>query len=481
MKHGNARIQFRVSSVVNSRLSLNPNAGAFGYRLESPMAANTWKTATNPYAHTRDRRVTWPHVANTIVGMGLAAAAVSIEDHPQNLLWSDLASSAAIIILSSMAYTGRFPWAAWLTAGVGLWLMGAPLVLWAPSTAAYNLDTLAGCLVFTFAAIVPSLVNERADHGPVAPTGWSYNPSAWPQRAGIIAFAFAQFFVARVMAMYQLGHTEEIWDPVFGAGTRNVLESEVSKAFPVSDAGLGAMTYLIEAFTGFLGGTRRWRTMPWAVVLFGVMIVPVGVVSIVLVVLQPVAVGAWCFWCLITAALTVVMIGPAIDEVVATGIFLLRAHREGQSFWQAFWQGGAIEAGPHDEVPRKDESLVRRLAGGLEILSIPWNLAVCAVLGIWMMASPIVLETTGWAANNAHLIGALVVTFAAIGFSEAGRAGRFMNLVLGAWLVAAPFVLAGANQISTWHDAVIGLAVMALSLRRGRINERFGAWDRWII
>jgi hypothetical protein len=268
---------------------------------------------------------------------------------------------------------------------------------------------------------------------------------------------------------------------VFGAGTRHVLESDVSKAFPVSDAGLGAVTYLIEALTGFLGGTLRWRTMPWAVMLFGVMIVPVGVVSIVLVVLQPVAVGAWCFWCLITAALTVVMIGPAIDELVATGIFLLRTRRDSQSVWHAFWQGGTIEVRGGDESPERPQSLVRQLASGLELLSIPWNLAVCAALGAWVMASPIVLGTTGWAANNAHLIGALIVTFAAIGFSESGRAGRLVNLLLGAWLIAAPFLLHGANQISTWHDAILGAAVIALSIRRGQINETFGAWNRWVI
>jgi uncharacterized membrane protein len=380
-----------------------------------------------------------------------------------------------------MATTGRFAWAPWLCAVVGVWLICAPLVFWAPTTAAYNLDTLAGCLVFTFAAIVPSLFNERVDSGSVLPPGWNYNPSAWPQRVGIITFAVIQFFIARVMAMYQLGHTDNIWDPVFGAGTRDVLESDVSKAFPVSDAGLGAVTYLIEALTGFLGGTRRWRTMPWAVVLFGVMIVPVGVVSIVLVVLQPVAVGAWCFWCLITAGLTVVMIGPAIDELVATGTFLVRARREGQSLWHAFWQGGTIEVRGGEEMSRPNESLVRQLASGLELLSIPWNLAVSVALGAWVMASPVVLGTTGWAANNAHMVGALVVTFAAIGFSEAGRAGRLMNLLLGAWLIAAPFIFPGANQVSTWHDMVIGIAVMALSLRRGRINENFGAWNRWVV
>ena len=62
--------------------------------------------------------------------------------------------------------------------------------------------------------------------------------------------------------------------------------SEVSEAWPVPDAGLGAMTYALEILTGLMGSTRRWRTMPWLVMLFGIMIVPLGVVSIFFIIIQ---------------------------------------------------------------------------------------------------------------------------------------------------------------------------------------------------
>jgi hypothetical protein len=78
-------------------------------------------------------------------------------------------------------------------------------------------------------------------------------------------------------------------------------------------------------------------------------------------------------------------------------------------------------------------------------------------------------------------MGALVVTFAVIGFSEAGRGGRLVNLILGTWLLVAPFILNGENTASTVNDLAIGAAVIALSFRRGRILERFGGWDRWIV
>jgi uncharacterized membrane protein len=443
------------------------------------MAATAYATPRN--LEQAESPPMWPFAVNIILGVWLASTALTIEPHPPALMVSDLLSSSLIIGGSALACFTRYAWVRWLLAITGLWLMCAPLVFWAPTAVSYDTNNLIGSLVVAFSVIVPGIVAAQVPPGPDVPPGWNYNPSAWPQRVGIIACAFLQFFIARYMAAFQLGHTAEIWDPVFGNGTRNVLESDVSKAFPVSDAGLGAVTYLIEALTGFLGGTRRWRTMPWAVVMFGIMIVPVGVVSIVLVVLQPVAVGAWCAWCLITAGLTVIMIGPAIDEVVATGQFLLRARREGQSLWQAFWRGGTIQVRASDQSAEREVALWRQLAGGLELLSIPWNLVVCAVLGLWLMVAPVALGNTGASANNNHLVGALVVTFAVIGFSEAGRGGRLVNLILGTWLLVAPFILNGENTASTVNDLAIGAAVIALSFRRGRILERFGGWDRWIV
>src|SRR5204862_4663842 len=132
-------------------------------------------------------------------------------------------------------------------------------------------------------------------------------------------------------------------------GTRRVLTSDVSRAWPISDAGLGALSYLLEVLSGFMGGKDRWRTMPWMVAMFGFLVVPLGVTSIVLVILQPVAVGAWCTLCLVTAIAMLAMVPLAVDEVVAMGQFLKASVRLGAPFWRTFWMGGTIEGGAKDE------------------------------------------------------------------------------------------------------------------------------------
>jgi hypothetical protein len=300
------------------------------------------------------------------------------------------------------------------------------------------------------------------------------------QRVPIIAFALVGFFISRYLAAYQLGHLPAVWDPFFGDGTRRVLDSKVSLAWPVSDAGLGALSYVLEALSGFIGDTRRWRTMPWMVILFGILVVPLGVTSIVLVILQPLAVGAWCTLCLVTAAAMLVMIAPALDEVIATSQFLLQSRRAGRPFWRTFWKGGTLDVIPEGAVPAR-RSPWAELVQAMGLTNIPWNLAVSAVLGIWLMAAPAVFGTQGAATASDQLVGALVVTFAVIAIGEVARAARFVNVLLGVWLVAAPWLLAGGTPAARWNDLAVGVALVLLSFRRGQVAERFGSWDRYVV
>jgi nucleoside-diphosphate-sugar epimerase/uncharacterized membrane protein len=412
----------------------------------------------------------WPHVGNMLLGLWLLGTVPALGVMTPALLWSDLASGAAVILFSALAM--RHAWAGWAVGALGLWVMSAPLLFSSSNTAVYNNDLLAGALIVAFAVIVPQL--GQAAPGSGVPPGWSYNPSAWPQRLGIVFLAMIGFFLSRYMAAFQLGHVTHAWDPFFGGGTRSVLTSDISKAFPVSDAGLGALSYLMDALAGLIGGRRRWRTMPWMVLLFGVFIIPPGVTSIVLVILQPVGVGAWCTLCLAASVVMLAMVPPALDEVIATGQFLLRTRREGKSAWRALWLGEG-SAAEEPESGRKRSQLLEVLHG-IEVFSAPWNLWLSALIGAWLMAAPSVLGLSGAAADSAHIVGALVVTFAVVAFAEPARLARFLNVLLGAWILLAPWLLAGGTPAWPWASAVTGLSLIILSLRRGPVEDRYGGW-----
>lgn len=173
------------------------------------------------------------------------------------------------------------------------------------------------------------------------PPGWDYGPSEWDQRLPIVGVALAGFVVAGYLALYQWGVLDTVWEPFFDDGSRVILDSSVSHLLPVPDAALGAGGYLLDAVTGVVGGRDRWRSRPWLVIVFGIAVGPLGVASVVLVVLQPVLFDAFCTLCLASAALSLVMIGPAMDEVLASLQHLRRAAGEGRSVWHAFVGGEA--------------------------------------------------------------------------------------------------------------------------------------------
>lgn len=131
-----------------------------------------------------------------------------------------------------------------------------------------------------------------------------------------------------------------MWEPFFGDGSRRILNSPISRALPIPDAALGALGYLLDAVTGAVGSPKRWRTMPWIVVIFGLAVGPLGAVSIGLVIAQPVLLDAWCTLCLVTAVISVSMIGPAMDELLASLQYLKQAYDEGHSLWRTFWGVG---------------------------------------------------------------------------------------------------------------------------------------------
>ncbi len=167
------------------------------------------------------------------------------------------------------------------------------------------------------------------------PPGWQANPSTWLGRAPEFGLALVGLPIALYLAAYQFGLVAHVWDPFFGSGSERVLTSKVSQAFPVPDAFLGALGYLADIVTGLIGGEARWRTHPWAVLLFGATVLGMAAAGVVLIVAQPLLVGTWCTLCLASAVISLSMVVPALDEVLATLQHLGRERARGASLWRA--------------------------------------------------------------------------------------------------------------------------------------------------
>ena len=317
--------------------------------------------------------------------------------------------------------------------------------------------------------------------GPNVPPGWSYNPSSWGQRIPVITLAWFGFFIARYMGAYQLGIIDVVWDPFFGDGTHQVLTSDVSKSFPVSDSLLGAFSYILDVLFGFAGDTKRWRTMPWVVIVFGILVIPLGIVSITLIILQPLAVGAWCSLCLCSALISMIMIPFTADEVLATIQLMIAEKKRGKSFWQVLWFGGTMEGGEYQE-PKNPEIVLKDTAKNAwrDLITRPWNLYIIALIGSWLMFSPDVLGYEGPFADNSHLTGALIIMFAVISMSEVLRSVRFFHTLAGLWMILSVWIIGTTEGVAMWNAILIGIALILLSFPKGKIMDEKGGFNKYV-
>ena len=434
-------------------------------------------------AEERHRRTLWCHFANAALGLWLIFSPSAFGVADARMAASDIVTGLLILVCGLFSLSRGAGWARWACAALGSWLLFAPLVFWTPSAAVYANDTLVGALVIAFAVAVPAApgVSPAARAaGPDVPPGWDFNPSAWTQRLPIVALAFVGLFFSRYLAAFQLGHIEQAWDPFFGEGTERVITSTVSEAFPVPDAGLGAATYILEILTGVIGDRRRWRTMPWLVLAFGLMIVPLGAVSILFIVIQPIVIGTWCSLCLLGAAAMLLQIPYSFDELLATLQFLRQRVSRGANFWYVFFRGDTMEGGRAEveSFERPAAAVLRDMVQGG--ITVPWTLMASIAIGVALMFSRLLFDASGSAADNDHLIGALVITFSVMALAEMARSLRFLNVAFGAWLVAAPWLLEGYSTLGSFASLAAGILLIVLALPRGAVRNHYGAWDRWI-
>lgn len=413
---------------------------------------------------------------------------LSLGERIAAMKWSDIISGFLLVFFGWRSLTPNRPYSVWICCFIGIWISMAPLIFWAPTAVAYLNGTLVGALVIALTILIPGMPNMimYMKMGAEVPKGWSYNPSSWPQRWIMIVLGFVGWIVSRYLGAFQLGYIDYVWDPFFGDSSMEVLNSNMSHSLPISDGALGSLAYTFEFLMGFMGSPSRWRTMPWMVAVFGILVIPLGLVHIFLVISQPLVVGAWCTFCLLAAAIMLPMIPLETDEVIAMGQHMVKAKRRGDSLWEVFWKGGKpFEQNKDERSPELMEfpkSPWKVYIASIWGMSFPWTLILSTLLGIWLMFAPaafgIGIEAT--AADINHLGGALIVVTSVICMGEVVRMGRFFNILLGLVVAVAPWFVQDSNLMLNISGAVVGLIVAALSIPLGPKTETYGLWDKYV-
>ena len=412
---------------------------------------------------------------------------LSLDQRIGFMKWSDIISGALLIFFGWRGLTPNRPVSLWVCCFIGIWLTLAPLVFWSPSAVAYLNDTMVGALLIGLTILIPGMPNMimYMKMGPDTPPGWSYNPSSWPQRWIMMVLGFLGWVVSRYLAAFQLGYIDSVWDPFFGQQSEQVLNSAMSHSLPISDAGLGTIAYTFEFLMGWMGAPTRWRTMPWMVAVFGILVIPLGLVHIFLVISQPIVVGAWCMFCLLAALIMLPMIPLEVDEVIAMIQFMKKKMKQGEGFWNLFWKGGTVESEEKDEAPELMEFPQKPGAvysASIWGISFPWSLLVSVLVGAALVAAPAVFgagiqETVS---DIFHLSGSLIVVVAVISMGEPLRICRYLNILLGLAVAVAPWFTGSTTTGLSIAGVVLGLAAAALALPLGPKTQRYAGWDEYI-
>ena len=409
----------------------------------------------------------WLSFSNMFLGLWLLTSPVTFGYKDIYASYSDWISGF-ILIIAGLISIRRSSFLV-VACIIGFWLQLAPLIFWVNQSVIYLNDTLIGLLIILFCVLTTGRKKEF-DIGPKIPFGWSYNPSSWSQRVPIAFLTIVCWFLARYMTSFQLGYIGHVWDPFFGGGTERVISSDLSRSFPISDAGLGALAYSLEAIMCIKGGVRRWHTMPWIVISFGFLVIPVGLVSTILIMLQPIAVGAWCGICLITAICMLIMLTLTVGEVFAVFQYLFSGSQDKRSLLHRLFYGSNF-------TKYEDDSFHKDIKYKIRGVGLPINLIGAALLGVWLLFFNNLLGLTGHLANGSNICAALIIVFSIVSCAEVVRVLRFANVIIATGF-SVIVLLYSESPLVVVHGGILSALVTLLSFFRGSIKEEYGSWKK---
>jgi uncharacterized membrane protein len=144
------------------------------------------------------------------------------------------------------------------------------------------------------------------------------------RRIGVAALAAAGIADSLYMLAYHGGLLRSLICPFFGEGCNRVGRSPHAVHFGVPNAAAGAVAYAGMAATALWAGSRAPEGLPWQPLGLGALSTIAGAASAFLSWEQPNRVGAWCFWCLSSAAINAGIFGLSIGDAARAARALRR-------------------------------------------------------------------------------------------------------------------------------------------------------------
>lgn len=108
-----------------------------------------------------------------------------------------------------------------------------------------------------------------------------------------------------------------------------------------------------------------------------------------------------------------------------------------------------------------------------------WQDPINLILGLWLVASPWILgyDAENTATSNAVVVGVLIAALAALELFKLTAWEEWSSFALGVWLAISPWIL-GFNTLTVAmsNALIVGVAVAALALWALGTDKDIGGW-----
>ena len=102
-----------------------------------------------------------------------------------------------------------------------------------------------------------------------------------------------------------------------------------------------------------------------------------------------------------------------------------------------------------------------------------WAQIINIIIGLFLMFAPSIWLFDKPTSDHHYIVGPLIITNAIIALWEFNRAIRWLNVLIGAWLLVSPFIL-GSKGIVAGIDIASGILLVLFSLFKGAVQKRYG-------
>ena len=95
-----------------------------------------------------------------------------------------------------------------------------------------------------------------------------------------------------------------------------------------------------------------------------------------------------------------------------------------------------------------------------------WQNMIVMMVGLWLWVSPFVLHfKSGGASSDASVAGIFIASIAMMTVATQQTWGKWATVILGAWLIASPWLLGFSQRpVSSDDVMIVGAAVVLFSL-----------------